>query len=415
MLASDFGVTVAGAAPVLAGFSIAYGAGQLVIGPLGDRYGKLRVAWFALLLYGFGLAACTLAWDLSAMVALRTLTGLLAGAVIPLALAWIGDAVPYAERQATIGRFLTGMVMAQLLVGPLSGVLADLAGWRASFLVLALLALVVSVLLGRRLGSGLFRLESSESGLSFRASFRPYLTLFSRPAGQRLMVAAFIDGAALFGGAFPLTGSLLIERFGYSPAMAGLVVAGFGLGAFTYTRLAKSLVARFGEKRLLTLGGVLLAAGLVGTAFAPNGLAVAAMQFWLGLAFYMLHGVSQARATEALPEARGTAVAAMPSACIFASGSRRPSAGPRRWLACARRAIAGCPRWTGNSPLPWRLTIWFACRSFWWRQHEARNPSQAYRQGQKITENGCIQAKAALKTCAQAKITMLNEGFSAAC
>jgi predicted MFS family arabinose efflux permease len=120
--------------------------------------------------------------------------------------------------------------------------LADLAGWRASFLVLALLALVVSVLLGRRLGSGLFRLESSESGLSFRASFRPYLTLFSRPAGQRLMVAAFIDGAALFGGAFPLTGSLLIERFGYSPAMAGLVVAGFGLGAFTYTRLAKRLV-----------------------------------------------------------------------------------------------------------------------------------------------------------------------------
>jgi predicted MFS family arabinose efflux permease len=131
------------------------------------------------------------------------------------------------------------------------------------------------------------------------------------------MVAAFIDGAALFGGAFPLTGSLLIEHFGYSPAMAGLVVAGFGLGAFTYTRLAKSLVTRFGEKRLLTLGGVLLAAGLVGTAFAPNGLAVAAMQFWLGLAFYMLHGVLQARATEALPEARGTAVAAFAMALFF--------------------------------------------------------------------------------------------------
>lgn len=313
-LASDFGVTVAGAAPVLAGFSIAYGAGQLVIGPLGDRYGKLRVAWFALLLYGFGLAACTLAWDLSAMVALRTLTGLLAGAVIPLALAWIGDAVPYAERQATIGRFLTGMVMAQLLVGPLSGVLAEFFGWRASFLVLALLALVVSVLLGRRL---LWQATASEAGRGFRGSFRPYLTLLSRAPGQRLMVAAFIDGAVLFGGAFPLTGSLLIERFEYSPAMAGLVVAGFGLGAFTYTRLAKTLVARFGETRLLTLGGVLLALGLVGTALAPNGLVVAAMQFWLGLAFYMLHGVLQARATEALPEARGTAVAAFAMALFF--------------------------------------------------------------------------------------------------
>ncbi|MCA3427388.1 MAG: MFS transporter [Roseomonas sp.] len=316
-LASDFGVTVAGAAPMLAGFSIAYGAGQVVIGPLGDRYGKLRVAWLALLLYGFGLAACALAWDLSAMVALRTLTGLLAGAVIPLALAWIGDAVPYAERQATIGRFLTGMVMAQLLVGPLSGVLAEFFGWRASFLVLALLALVVSVLLGRRLGAELWQAPASEAGRGFRGSFRPYLTLLSRAPGQRLMVAAFIDGAVLFGGAFPLTGSLLIERFGYSPAMAGLVVAGFGLGAFTYTRLAKTLVARFGETRLLTLGGVLLALGLVGTALAPNGLVVAAMQFWLGLAFYMLHGVLQARATEALPEARGTAVAAFAMALFF--------------------------------------------------------------------------------------------------
>ncbi len=317
LLAADFGVSVAGAAPVLAGFSIAYGAGQLVIGPLGDRYGKLRVAWFALVLYGFGLAACTLAWDLSAMVAFRTLTGLLAGAVIPLAMAWIGDAVPYADRQATIGRFLTGMVMAQLLVGPFSGVLGDLAGWRASFMVLALLALVVAVLLGRRLGASLWRAESSEAGLSFRASFRPYLTLLSRPAGRRLMVAAFIDGAALFGGAFPLTGSLLIERFGFSPALAGLVVAGFGLGAFIYTRLAKTLVTRFGEKRLLTMGGLALAAGLLGAGLAPNGWVVAAMQLALGLAFYMLHGVLQARATEALPEARGTAVAAFAMALFF--------------------------------------------------------------------------------------------------
>jgi predicted MFS family arabinose efflux permease len=41
------------------------------------------------------------------------------------------------------------------------------------------------------------------------------------------------------------------------------------------------------------------------------------MQFGLGLAFYMLHGVLQARATEALPEARGTAVAAFAMALFF--------------------------------------------------------------------------------------------------
>ena len=64
-------------------------------------------------------------------------------------------------------------------------------------------------------------------------------------------------------------------------------------------------------------------------------------------------------------------ITAMPSACVFASGSRRLSAEPRRWLACARRAIAGCPRWTGSSPSQWQLTTWFACRSCWWWQHDA--------------------------------------------
>jgi predicted MFS family arabinose efflux permease len=43
--------------------------------------------------------------------------------------------------------------------------------------------------------------------------------------------------------------------------------------------------------------------------FAPHWAVVAVAQGAVGLAFFMLHGVLQARSTEALPEARGTAVA----------------------------------------------------------------------------------------------------------
>lgn len=67
---------------------------------------------------------------------------------------------------------------------------------------------------------------------------------------------------------------------------------------------------RFGEARLLWLGGVALAAGLLALALAPAWPVVFALQILLGLAFYMFHGVLQTRATEALPEARGTAVGA---------------------------------------------------------------------------------------------------------
>lgn len=314
MLAADFGVGVAAVAPVVAGFTLAYGAGQLVTGPLGDRYGKVRVAALALLLYGIGLAASALAWDVSSMVVLRTATGLVAGAVIPLAIAWVGDAVPYEERQATIGRFLTGMVMAQLLVGPVSGIVAELAGWRASFLLLAALAMGVGGLIAHRLGP---EMRAGPSGTSRGLGLSNYGVILRAPAGRRLMAAAALDGAALFGGAFPFIGAYLIERFGLSAGQAGLVVAGFGLGAFIYTRLARRLVARLGEKGLLGGGGALLAATLAGMALAPGWWVVALLQVPTGMAFYMFHGVLQARATEALPEARATAVSAFAMALFL--------------------------------------------------------------------------------------------------
>lgn len=314
LLAADFGVGVAAVAPVVAGFTLAYGAGQLVTGPLGDRFGKVRVATIALLLYGIGLAASALAWDLASMTVLRTGTGLVAGAVIPLAIAWIGDAVPYQDRQATIGRFLTGMVMAQLLVGPLSGVAAEMFGWRASFLTLAVLALGVGGLLARRLGPAM--LEGA-TGRARGFGLGQYLRLLRARPGRRLMAAAAIDGAALFGGAFPFTGAYLIETFGLSPGRAGLVVAGFGLGAFIYTRLARRLVTLLGETGLIAAGGAGLAASLAGLAVAPGWWAVALLQVPMGMAFYMFHGVLQARATEALPDARATAVSAFAMALFL--------------------------------------------------------------------------------------------------
>lgn len=354
LLAADFGVGVAAVAPVVAGFTLAYGAGQLVTGPLGDRFGKVRVATIALLLYGLGLAASALAWDLSSMIVLRTATGLVAGAVIPLAIAWIGDAVPYEDRQATIGRFLTGMVMAQLLIGPLSGMAAQFLGWRASFLMLAVLALAVGALLARRLGPTMLE-GATGQGRGF--GFDQYRRLFRTPAGRRLMGAAAVDGAALFGGAFPFTGAYLIETFGLSPGQAGLVVAGFGLGSFLYTRLAKQLVALLGETGLVAAGGAGLAASLAGLAVAPSWWMVAALQLPMGMAFYMFHGVLQARATEALPEARATAVSAFAmalflgqSAGALAFGAVLHAAGYGAVFAGAAAVTAGLAAWVAMAP-----------------------------------------------------------------
>lgn len=310
MIALGFGTTVSAAAILVAAFMLPYGVGQIATGPLGDRMGKLRVASGALVLYGLVTMASALAQGLTELTWARALAGLAAGAVIPLLMAQIGDSVPYAERQAAIGRFLTGMVFAQLLAGPLSGVLGEHFGWRASFLAAGGIALTAGVALAWKGAAAPARPSSG-------GAFAGYGKLLAAPAGRRLLALAALDGALLFGGAFPFVASFLIERFGLSAGEAGLVMAGFGVGAFAYTRLARRLVRRFGEQGLLGLGGAALAGLLALMALAWAWWVVLLAQLCIGLAFFMFHGVLQARATEALPEARGTAVSAFAMALFL--------------------------------------------------------------------------------------------------
>ncbi|GAA0581493.1 MFS transporter [Craurococcus roseus] len=319
LLAREFGVTVSAVAGLVAGFVVAYGLVQIGAGPLGDRFGKARVACGALLLYGLCLLGSAAASGLPMLVALRAASGFFAGAVIPLLMAELGDRVPYAERQGVLGRFMTGMVMAQLLAGPAAGVLAELADWRLPFLLLGLFALAVGGALARRLHAK----RPDAAGTAARGGGRGfgYAALLRRPAGRRLMGVAFLNGFFLFGGAFAFSGAFLVEELGRNAAEAGAVVACFGLGAFAYTRLARLLVRRLGERRLLLAGGVGLSAGLGALALAGGWAQVAALQAVLGLAFYMFHGVLQVRATEALPEARGTAVGAFALALFLGQGA----------------------------------------------------------------------------------------------
>lgn len=318
-IAAEFGRDVAGATIAIAAFMLPYALVQIVAGPLGDRLGKPRVACVAVLVHGAVFAAGALAEGFWGFVALRALAGLVAGAVAPLLIAHIGDSVPYARRQAALGRFLTGMVMAQLLTGPIAGIIAEFAGWRVVFAAFGAFGLAAGLAIAVWLGGGLVRAAAAPPARGLAG----YGVLLRRPGGRRLLLLAAGDGACLFGGAFPFVGAFAIEAFGRSAAEAGLIVAGFGLGSLLYTRTARWLVGRLGERRLLLAGGAGLAVGLLGLAAAPHWAVLAVAQVWLGFAFFMFHGVLQTRATEAMPEARGTAVSAFALALFLgqAAGS----------------------------------------------------------------------------------------------
>jgi predicted MFS family arabinose efflux permease len=303
-VAHDFGVSVAAASVLITGFTLAYGLFQLVHGPLGDRIGKLRAVVGALVLAATTSAACAFAPSLEWLAAFRFLTGMTAGAVIPLSFAFIGDNVPYERRQMVLAQFISGTLLGQTFGPLLGGIFSDSIGWRATFLVPACAFLAIAALLTR---------DARTVAQTTRAdvSFNPFTRLVSllRMRRARIVLAAVAIEGFLFFGAFAYLGAYLRHDFELSYTAIGLVLAGFGLGGVAYTMLVRSLVRRLGQHGLVAGGGGVLLVCFVTVAVAPAWAVTVPCVFLLGLGYYMLHNTLQTHATEMAPEARGSAVA----------------------------------------------------------------------------------------------------------
>jgi MFS family permease len=92
-LAAEFGTSVSHAAGIISAYGFAYACSQLVYGPLGDRFGKLRVVTLSLAGAALGCFACALAQDIGLLAAARLFTGLFASTPVLLGMAYISDRV----------------------------------------------------------------------------------------------------------------------------------------------------------------------------------------------------------------------------------------------------------------------------------------------------------------------------------
>ena len=298
VIARDFSVSIPVVALVLAAFTIPYGLLQLVVGPVADRVGKARVLTGALVAYATATAACAFAPNIETLTVLRALSGGASAGLIPVCLAYIGDSTAYHERQVTLSRFLSGVVLAQILAGPIGGAFGEFVSWRGVFLVLAASALVLAA-------SFTLYLRRYPPMPPAKLQQRSLAGLIQRSSASLLLLTAF-DGV-VFTGTVPFIAPFLHEEFGLSYAATGLVLACFGLGSLAYIRGAKRIIPLFGERGLVLAGGAVAAGGMVLAATGTDALLYIPAEILLGLGYFMLHSVLQARATEMLPGARSTA------------------------------------------------------------------------------------------------------------
>jgi YNFM family putative membrane transporter len=354
-IAADLNVSVGATSIVVTAYLLAHGSVQLVIGPIGDRFGKYLCVSIAAAGSTAMVVACGLAPSLPVLVAARLACGLATGWIIPFALAFVGDVIPYERRQQVIGRFLSGQILGQLFGQAAGGVLGDYFGWRNVFFILAAVLAAATLGLFYELWRNPITHANATPQHRGRGFIADYSAVLRSPWARAVIVIAFIESAAMFG-AFTYVGADLHLRFGVGFTLVGLFVGAFAIGGLIYSLSVRLLVNRFGQTGLATGGGALLALAYVTLAFEPHYWIAPAAILTIGLGFYMLHNTLQTNATQMTPQARGTAVAIFSSALYLGQTAGVAAGG------VVFDRLTAVPLFLAAAAVLLTLALWFASR-----------------------------------------------------
>ena len=277
------------------------GVMQLAYGLLSDRLGRVRVLRGALLGMCLGNALAAAAPGLATLVAAKGLAAGFAAALLPTSLVYVGDTVPFARRQQVIANMLAAGALGIATANVSAGLLGRFATWRLMFLSLALTALVLFFLLGRVP-------ESLPGGSRVRPRAQVRRVFTDRWAVPLLLLAV-LEGAVMFGFLTFLAPALQFR--GQSAAVAGAVVATYGVSVFASMQLVKVLLRRGAvtPARMVAAGSGLLVLAYTTSATNQGPVGILVASILIGLAFAFVHSTLQTWGTELAPEARGTATA----------------------------------------------------------------------------------------------------------
>jgi MFS transporter, DHA1 family, inner membrane transport protein len=303
-IAHGLGVEPTTAALLSTAFTLPYALVQPLLGALADMLSKSRLMAACMLLLGVSTLVSALAPSFEMLMGLRVIAGMTAGGVFPIALAIVGDQVPVRQRQVAIGRILFAAMSGNLLGASGAGVVGDLIGWRGVFVVIGLIDLIALAFAFPG-----FRGMNETVGRFDLSTFIPnYRAVFRNPLAKYCFGAVFVEAVFLFG-VFPYMAVMLRSEGVTSASIAGVVIAGFGIGGVAYTFSVSWLLTYIGERRLMAAGGMVMAACLAVIALRLPWPVEFANFMVMGFGFYMLHGCIQVYVTELAPTARASATA----------------------------------------------------------------------------------------------------------
>jgi DHA1 family bicyclomycin/chloramphenicol resistance-like MFS transporter len=264
-IAKDLATTVSRVSLSLSSFFIGISFGQLLYGPLLDRYGRKKPLYAGLALYILASAACAFTSTIELLITWRLLEALGGCVGMVAARAMVRDIFPVHENAKIFSTLMLVVGVSPIIAPTLGGYLSATVGWRAVFFVLTAMATVILLLVHFKLP------ESRKPDPYFSLKPKPIIVAFATVLREPRFYTYALTGSVSAAGLYAyIAGSpyVFMEIFKVSEKQYGWIFAIIALGLITATQINTLLLKRFSSQQIikaalsfqLITGGILVLA-----------------------------------------------------------------------------------------------------------------------------------------------------------
>jgi DHA1 family bicyclomycin/chloramphenicol resistance-like MFS transporter len=249
-IAKDLHTTAAKVSLSLSGFFIGISAGQLLYGPLLDRFGRKKPLFIGLCVYILASAGCAMAGSINELIVWRVIQAIGSCAATVASVAMVRDLFPVSDNAKVFSLLLLVVGVSPMIAPTVGGYVTAAFGWHAVFLILTGMGVAILA------ATAIWLPDSYKPDKSMSLKPRPIILNFLAVVKEPQFYTYSLTGAIAFAGLFAyVSGSPLVfmEVFHTDEKVYGWIFAFLSIGFIGSSQLNTLFLRKYTSEQIVNM------------------------------------------------------------------------------------------------------------------------------------------------------------------